>query len=271
MVPYQLKMRGQRVRFNETGDGEVDENFWAQAAADQAAGRLAQEDGDESESGRVLIRRILINGSLGGEVPAPFNTQFFGDDDDGPAFDDMFDGEGVTPDDAGEQDLLAATQGMSRRVKPEFVNYARRAKRVDVRKLKENIWKGLDIKVPQKNEDEEDEEMVLVQSSYFRSSLTWTQQDVDDQQLTDPLEAREFSTVISGLQRSYPKDKMEEISTSFCFICLLHLANEQGLKLQSTTIPDDDCEEEEVTGPGRPDRVGDIWSVKVCRQYLREC
>ena len=25
---------------------------------------------------------------------------------------------------------------------------------------------------------------------------------------------------------------MEEISTSFCFICLLHLANERGLKLE---------------------------------------
>ena len=42
-------MRGQRVRFNEAGDGEVDENFWAQAAADQAAGRLAQEEGDEGK------------------------------------------------------------------------------------------------------------------------------------------------------------------------------------------------------------------------------
>ena len=178
----------------------------------------------------------------------------------------MYDGEGAVPDDAGEQDLLAATQGMTRRVKPEFVNYARRAKRVDVRKLKENIWKGLDIKVPQKEEDDDDDEMVREHFLLVRPPLTWTVQVVDDQQLTDPSEAREFSTVISGLQRSYPKDKMAEISTSFCFICLLHLANEQGLKLQSTTAPDDDCEElvEEVTEPVRPNRVGDIWNVKVC-------
>jgi condensin complex subunit 2 len=40
-------MRGQRVRFNEAGDGEVDENFWAQAAADQAAGRMAEDDESE--------------------------------------------------------------------------------------------------------------------------------------------------------------------------------------------------------------------------------
>jgi condensin complex subunit 2 len=39
-------MRGYRVRINE-GDGEVDENFWAQAAADQAAG-LRADEADES-------------------------------------------------------------------------------------------------------------------------------------------------------------------------------------------------------------------------------
>lgn len=39
--------------------------------------------------------------------------------------------------------------------------------------------------------------------------------------------------VITGLRKMYPKDKMEEISTSFCFICLLHLANEQGLRIQT--------------------------------------
>ena len=39
-------MRGQRASLNENGDGEVDENFWAQAAADQAAGR-ATSDGEE--------------------------------------------------------------------------------------------------------------------------------------------------------------------------------------------------------------------------------
>jgi hypothetical protein len=41
-------MRGQRALLDENGDGEVDENFWAQAAADQAAGRAAS-DGDEGE------------------------------------------------------------------------------------------------------------------------------------------------------------------------------------------------------------------------------
>lgn len=65
-------------------------------------------------------------------------------------------------EDAGEQDLLAATQGQTRRVRPEFVNYAKRAKRVDVRKLKDNIWKGLDIVVakPEPANKGADESMV---------------------------------------------------------------------------------------------------------------
>ena len=44
----QLKMRGNRARLN-ANDGEIDTNFWAQAAADQAAGRLGG-DGEESKS-----------------------------------------------------------------------------------------------------------------------------------------------------------------------------------------------------------------------------
>lgn len=42
-----------------------------------------------------------------------------------------------------QDDLLKATQGQVKRARPVFVNYARKAKRVDVRMLKENIWKEL--------------------------------------------------------------------------------------------------------------------------------
>ena len=41
-------MRGQRGHLEDRPDGEVDENYWAQAAADQAAGR-AEEDIDQSK------------------------------------------------------------------------------------------------------------------------------------------------------------------------------------------------------------------------------
>lgn len=81
---------------------------------------------------------------------------------------------------------------------------------------------------------------------------------------TDPTEARVFSQVISGLQKSYPRDKMEEISTSFCFICLLHLANEQGLKLESTVDGVAQIEEVDVDEISTEDKkIGNIWDLKV--------
>ena len=54
----------------------------------------------------------------------------------------------------------------------------------------------------------------------------------------DPLplpseESLEFTTVMKGLRNSYPKDSIQDISTSYCFICLLHLANENGLVLSN--------------------------------------
>lgn len=46
---------------------------------------------------------------------------------------------------------------------------------------------------------------------------------------TDENETLQFTTVMQNLQTVYPKQVMNDISTSYCFICLLHLANEKGL------------------------------------------
>lgn len=37
---------------------------------------------------------------------------------------------------------------------------------------------------------------------------------------------------MQNLQAVYPKQVMNDISTSYCFICLLHLANEKGLVIE---------------------------------------
>jgi len=158
--------------------------------------------------------------------------------------------------DPGEQDLLASTQGKTRRVRPEFIKYTKRAKRVDVRKLKENIWKGL--KIPTRDERQQPTNPEEMDVDGDRPSMGVTNPEE---------EARTFDEVIVGLQRSYPGDKLAEISTSFCFICLLHLANERGLRLESggdvaaagpsSSIPTPEVKED--------DKVGNIRSLKVSR------
>jgi len=39
--------------------------------------------------------------------------------------------------------------------------------------------------------------------------------------------------MMNNLQHVYPRQQMQDISTSFGFICLLHLANEKGLVIEN--------------------------------------
>jgi condensin complex subunit 2 len=43
-----------------------------------------------------------------------------------------------------------------------------------------------------------------------------------------------FTDVVNGLKSVYPEKAMADLSTSFCFICVLHLANEKGLVINNT-------------------------------------
>jgi condensin complex subunit 2 len=205
----------------------------------------------------------------------PFNTQFFHDDDDDvPGFDDGFDGDLAGTADPGEQDLLADTQGRTKRVRPQFVNYTKRAKRVDVRKLKENIWRGLKIPTPEQQPADAEVMVRLARcicvfdsflAHFEKKTPRFAEQDFDEEtpSATNPKEARTFDDVIVGLQRSYPEDKLAEISTSFCFICLLHLANERGLKLEAG-----DVEQTTIPEAEENDKVGNIWGLKVGPKFL---
>ena len=96
------------------------------------------------------------------EVRSHSTPQFFhDDDDDGPGFDDGTVGDlAGTADPEGTRPTCELTQGRTRRVRPEFIKYTKRAKRVDVRKLKENIWKGLKIPTPDEQQPANSETMV---------------------------------------------------------------------------------------------------------------
>ena len=102
----------------------------------------------------------------------------------------------------------------SRRFRPEYVQYARVAKKVDVRRLKEEMWRGTAFEIAHESNVAE----------------------------TEPSkEPRKFTNLMNDLQRVYPPQLMADISTSYCFICLLHLANEKGL------ILDHDQDFQEIT------------------------
>lgn len=211
-------------------EGEMDGAFWA---------RRAEEAASEDAQG------LENNGPMQGDYDANFFQDDgltppggIDDDDDDEVFADARENfsPGVDGGAEGAQqmpslDAMMAPESQqpeggfgsqlvtqSRRVRPEYVQYARVAKKVDVRKLKEEIWRGLGYE-----KDVPDEPMLQ-----------------EPRKPPAPLPTSEdgslrFTDAMNGLQGVYPQKAMEDISTSYCFICLLHLANEKGLMLENET------------------------------------
>lgn len=118
----------------------------------------------------AMVRTRLLNldmvtdhdleyvGTAGESQPNGYDGQFFHDDvDDAADFAEVDDGLlEETPGAEDEDDLWAGAQGL-KKAKPETVNYAKRAKRVDVKRLKDSIWKGLRIPARAHEDDTENE------------------------------------------------------------------------------------------------------------------
>ncbi|GMM34744.1 condensin subunit [Saccharomycopsis crataegensis] len=124
---------------------------------------------------------------------------------------------------------LSATQQLNiganliaggRRIRPEYVNFSRTAKRVDVRFLKDNLWKSLSA---------EEKKQKAEQGSAETSDSTTKVGDNDD----EAKKAHRFTKVVSNIGKMYPQEERRDLSTSFCFICMLHLANEHGLTIKN--------------------------------------
>lgn len=129
-----LRMKSTKVV--KGGDENADAAFWSNAANEG----FNFDDGDQPPV-------------------APLDSQFFQEDDPDMG-DDLVSGEvdagGYENQPLNEDDALAATHlEKLNRVRPEFVNYSKRAKRVDVRLLKDNIWKGLETNIKNDNGDDE--------------------------------------------------------------------------------------------------------------------
>lgn len=138
-----------------------------------------------------------------------------GDDDFGGIdFNDALDGGTMLNggDAAKEEGIAGSTQLITggRKVRPEYVNFSRIAKRVDVKLLKDNLWNNLKPKTPPK-----DDTTSAVEST------------------------KKFGDVVTSIGKLYGAEEKKDLSTSFCFICLLHLANEHGLDIASNEFHDD--------------------------------
>lgn len=142
-----------------------------------------------------------------------------GKDEHVPAFgdlDDQYDypAEPPLPEMMGMPGLPAAEEGTTTGLVATFrptttipaLDYARRAKKVDVQELKRALWAEL----------EQDLAVPSPKGGQGGTSGPTT-----------------FSSLVRGLESStLPKEMLSEVSVPYCFICLLHLANEHNLELR---------------------------------------
>ncbi|KAK5123909.1 hypothetical protein LTR85_002105 [Meristemomyces frigidus] len=205
-------------------DGEVDEAYWAAntgAAASQPAPHPMDDDAVQGDYDANFFQDD--------NLPLPGGADMDDDDefaDAREAFSPEADGvdaaagpigDGIDSVAAGSQDSADAFGAQlvtqSRRLRPEYVQYARVAKKVDVRRLKEEMWRGIGFET-------------------FEPPKTPARPQIPALP-KDEMGTLKFTSIMNNLQHVYPRQQMSDISTSYGFICLLHLANEKGLLIEN--------------------------------------
>jgi condensin complex subunit 2 len=109
-----------------------------------------------------------------------------------------------------------------RRPEQITINYVKTAKFIDVKALKSNLWSKL----------QQVEPLASVPPPAPQQSPGGVH-DVDDESAKN---ARDFQEALDEIPKSTSAQDMANISIPFCFICLLHLANEKELSLQSNGL-----------------------------------
>ena len=132
------------------------------------------------------------------------------DDNDGPGFFMAdIDDEPVTKDD--DDFIFRELEGV-RKVEKVHVGYATVAKKVDVKKLKSDLWTELESKfatIKTNNDDSDDPD------------------ESQDKTMSDP-PVLSFKKAVQSMESH---KSQSDVTLPFYFICILHLANEKGLRL----------------------------------------
>ncbi|XP_075419283.1 condensin complex subunit 2 [Tenrec ecaudatus] len=113
----------------------------------------------------------------------------------------------------GESNLVAEPQ----KVNKIEIQYAKTAKKMDMKKLKQSMW-GLLTKFSKQPADAE--------ANHNEADKEGDPAEGADEQL--------FSGITKDLKRSLPPLMSQNLSIPLAFACLLHLANEKNLKLEGT-------------------------------------
>jgi condensin complex subunit 2 len=145
--------------------------------------------------------------------------------------------------DGDGDDYASQMVAQPKRVKATSINFSKTAKKVDVKKLKDNIWKEMTQTSLKRQAGKDDHERRRNKKANIEGGAD--ENDNDEQDISGEDEDEDgdgeyvkkeqrFTDIIGGLSKVYPEHKLRDISVPFCFICLLHLANEKDLEIEGS-------------------------------------
>lgn len=152
---------------------------------------------------------------------------YFGEDDGG---DDDDGGVGfcMGPDgdnDEEEDEFFVPELDDVRKVATIRVGYATVAKKVDVKRLKNELWDEVRTQIDEKQKDDLDDDD---QESVMEEEEPKEEASVSDLGLS-------FQKAVQDMEHA---KSQPDVTLPFYFICMLHLANEKGLRLDSQGLDD---------------------------------
>jgi len=156
---------------------------------------------------------------------------FGGDDAGDGGFNFAYDDDDANEPESNDVDYNTDNFDEVRKVEKIDINYAQVAKKVDVRRLKKDLWTELEEKTawikPEEFPDKADEEK--------------EEEDDEDDMYEDPRPKKGEPQYVSFKETCEKLDNTQGqhgVTVSFYFICCLHLANEKGLKFDSNGLDD---------------------------------
>lgn len=200
--------------------------------------RLAGQNSKQNQGGELIWSEAEIGQEEAQDDDFSHGEGFDECDDDGGSFAGDFDipadnSDGYDQQPARDTAAVSTTTGLdiqvsgglleaTRVVEKINIGYATSSKRVNVRKLKHDMWRTLDSSLGDRNLDGEE-------------NVTPATCDLGDKEKSSALS---FQSVVRDIAQQ-PSSQQKDASLPFYFICLLHLANEKNLRITDNVSLDD--------------------------------
>ncbi|CCH61689.1 hypothetical protein TBLA_0F01460 [Henningerozyma blattae CBS 6284] len=201
----------------------ADEQFWAQEYKDKEQALL---DKEKFINGTDIISKDPHNPFDENDNGIDFNQAFVDDIGSG-GLGMMDESDNSLPQINKDTELVADEKFQPSQLESNKVAYSRVSKKVDVRKLKNNLWKSIHKIVRNKKSLKETNKKDMEEESNDNSNTTNNTHSNGNTIII------KFTEITYEISKMYPPQLRNDLSTSFCFICLLHLANEHGLKINN--------------------------------------